>query len=149
LESTLAAAMREARVLVSAEPSGWRWGAIHRAFFQHPLSGLGTKDDQGFDVGDFPMGGDASTPMLATPRLLDARITHGASVRLIMNVGDWDRSLCINTPGQSGDPASKFYRNLAPLWAAGKYVPLLFSSSAIADATDAVIDLVPAGRATG
>ncbi len=60
-----------------------------------------------------------------------------------MDIGDWDRSLCINTPGQSGDPASKFYSNLAPLWARGFYVPLLFSKGAIETATDMVIDLLP------
>lgn len=67
-------------------------------------------------------------------------------VRLIMDVGDWDHSLCINTPGQSGVPDSKFYGNLAPQWARGSYVPLLFSKNAVEAETETVIDLVPSTR---
>lgn len=143
VERSLADALREAAELLGETPSHWRWGAIHQALFEHPLSGL--KDmTLRLDVGPFPMGGDSSTPMHAAPRLLDGRVTHGASVRLIMDIGDWDRSLCINTPGQSGDPRSKFYANLAPLWARGAYVPLLYGETAVEAATDTVIDLVPA-----
>ena len=142
-EGTLASAMQEARDLMGKKPSEWRWGAMHKALFQHPLSTL-ENSALDFDVGPFPIGGDSSTLMHAAPCLLDQRVTHGASVRLIMDIGDWDKSLCINTPGQSGDPASKFYGNLAPLWAKGFYVPLLFSKSAVEAATDMVIDLLPA-----
>jgi penicillin amidase len=142
-ERTLAAALQEATKLLGNEISKWRWGDIHQTLFQHPLSNL---EDvaRGFDVGPFPLGGDSSTPMHAAPRLLDCRVTHGASVRLIMDVGDWDRSLCINTPGQSGVPDSKFYGNLALLWATGSYVPLPFSQSAVEAATEIVLELVPA-----
>ena len=35
----------------------------------------------------------------------------------IFDVADWDRSLVINTPGQSGQPGSRFYGNLLRDWA--------------------------------
>jgi penicillin G amidase len=145
IERTLAAAMREAEELLGREPSQWRWGLIHQALFRHPLSDL-EDNTLDLDIGPFPLGGDSSTPMHAAPRLSDKRITHGASVRLIMDIGAWDRSLCINTPGQSGDPHSKFYANLAPIWARGSYVPLLFSKTAVEAATEMIIDLIPAAR---
>jgi penicillin amidase len=44
----------------------------------------------------------------------DFALTVGASFRMIVDVGRWDRSLAINTPGQSGDPGSPHYRDLAP-----------------------------------
>jgi penicillin amidase len=142
-ERTLAAALREATMLLGNDPAKWRWGQIHQALFTHPLGRL-EEIAPGFDVGPFPLGGDSSTLMHAAPRFLDRRVTHGASVRLIMDVGDWDRSLCINTPGQSGVPDSKFYGNLAPLWARGSYIPLLFSKSAVEAATETVLELEPA-----
>ena len=37
----------------------------------------------------------------------------------------------VNTPGQSGDPASAHYRDLAPIWAKGEYFPLVYSRSAV------------------
>ena len=32
--------------------------------------------------------------------------TSGASYREILDTGDWDHSLAVNTPGQSGQPGS-------------------------------------------
>ena len=54
-----------------------------------------------------------------------------ASYRQILDVSNWDRSLVIHTTGQSGLPFHKHYRDFAPLWARGEYVPLLFSRSAV------------------
>ena len=62
-----------------------------------------------------------------------------------MDVGDWDKSLCINAPGQSGDPGSAHYADLAPIWAKGDCVPLLFSAASIEAATETVIELHAAG----
>ena len=39
---------------------------------------------------------------------------------MVLDVGDWDNSRVINTPGQSGDPASPHYGDLFPLWAEGE-----------------------------
>ena len=82
------------------------------------------------DVGPLPKGGSGSTPMHTGYRPSDFRITHGASVRLVMDVGEWDNSVCINAPGQSGDPRSPHYGDLAPAWAKGEYVPMLYSARA-------------------
>ena len=64
--------------------------------------------------------------MNAAYRLSDFRVTTGASFRMVIDVGNWDNSRAINAPGQSGDPRSPHYGDLAPLWAAGEYVPLLY-----------------------
>ena len=69
----------------------------------------------------------------------------GASVRMVLDVGQWDNSMVINAPGQSDDPDSGHYRDLLPLWASGRYVPLLFSRSAVEQAAEEIIDLTPAG----
>ena len=44
----------------------------------------------------------------------------GASYREILDVADWDRSIATNTPGQSGQAASRYYANLLPMWANGE-----------------------------
>jgi penicillin amidase len=61
-----------------------------------------------------------------------------------MDVGAWDNSMAINTPGQSGDPFSPHYRDLFPLWAAGGYVPLRFSRAAVMGDAETVMTLTPA-----
>ena len=53
----------------------------------------------------------------------DFAATNGASFRMVLDVGDWDNSLVINSPGQSGDPASPHYGDLFPLWAEGRIRP--------------------------
>ena len=67
----------------------------------------------------------------------------GASVRFVVDVGNWDASVCINAPGQSGDPSSPHYRDLAPLWAKGEYVPFLYTDAAVEAAVDFRVELTP------
>jgi penicillin amidase len=71
-------------------------------------------------------------------------VAGGASVRMVLDVGAWDNSRVINTPGESGKPADAHYRDLFPLWAAGRYVPFVFSDAAVAAAAERVIVLDPA-----
>ena len=71
-------------------------------------------------------------------------MTNGASVRMVIDVGSWDESLVINTPGQSGDPESPHYGDLFPLWAEGRFVPMLFSREAVVAAATHAIELSPA-----
>jgi acyl-homoserine lactone acylase PvdQ len=55
----------------------------------------------------------------------------GASFREIIDLADWDRSVATSTPGQSGQPGSPHYGDLLPLWAEGRYFPLVFSREAV------------------
>jgi len=75
--------------------------------------------------------------------LILMRGERNASFRMVLDVGNWDASRAVNTPGQSGDPFSGHYRDLAPLWATGQYVPLLYSRAAVEAATAEAITLTP------
>jgi penicillin amidase len=55
----------------------------------------------------------------------------GATYRQIIDFADLDGSLVTNAPGQSAQPGSPFYDNLAEGWAVGDYFPLLFSRDAV------------------
>ena len=55
----------------------------------------------------------------------------GGSFRVMIDTGNWDNSFATNSPGQSGDPESKFYDNLYEDWANDVYFPLLFSKSKV------------------
>ena len=106
----------------------WRWGDLHIAEFKHPLS---TNDSRRavFDLKPVSRGGDGNT-VNATG---GARFTQrsGASFREILDLSDWDKSVAINVPGQSAQPGSTHYGDLLPLWAEGKYFPLLYSRERI------------------
>jgi len=67
----------------------------------------------------------------------------GASYRQIYDLGDWDRSVAINVPGQSGQLGSKHYDDLLPLWSSGQYFPLRHSRFAVDAVTEDVLILQP------
>jgi len=147
LLTTLSAAYRDCAERMGANDAKWQWGKIHHGFFEHAVSAVrDPKDKLSFNVGPLAKGGGDSTPMMAAYRPMDFRVTLGASVRIVIDVGDWDKSMWMNSPGQSGDPRSPHYNDLAPLWAKGKYVPMLYTRKAVEKALEARITLKPKGR---
>ncbi|MGV8935804.1 MAG: penicillin acylase family protein [Allorhizobium sp.] len=143
LLETLEAAFADCQARLGADPAAWRWGALHQALFEHATSRIKPKDAGAWNVGPLSVGGSRSTPMHAGYRMSDFGVNAGASVRLVMDVGDWDQSVCINAPGQSGDPASSHYGDLAQTWSRGDYVPMLYTDARIAEATACQITLLP------
>lgn len=146
LLGTLGAGWCDCAARLGDDPLGWRWGDLHRALFDHAASRVRPQPDAGWNVGPLGVGGSRSTPMNAAYRLSDFAVISGASVRLVMDVGDWDRSVWINVPGQSGDPRSTHYADLAGLWSQGGYLPLLYSRDAVDAATARRIRLVPGAQ---
>ncbi|NLS04212.1 penicillin acylase family protein [Rhizobium sp. P32RR-XVIII] len=144
LLSTLSAGFADCERRFRADPAAWQWGGLHKALFEHATSRIEAEGAITWNVGPLPTGGSRSTPMHAGYRMSDFGVSAGASVRLVMDVGDWDNSVCINTPGQSGDPRSPHYADLAEGWAKGRYVPLLYSGEKIAAETEHHILLLPA-----
>jgi penicillin amidase len=117
----------------------WYWGNVHIAEFKHQLPGKLTNNL--FDLPSVARGGDANT-VNATggPRY---KQTAGASYRQVLDLSDWDNSVAVNVPGQSGQPFSPHYGDLLPLWAEGKYFPLLFSRQKIEQHSRERLMLVP------
>ncbi|MEK9283053.1 MULTISPECIES: penicillin acylase family protein [unclassified Bradyrhizobium] len=144
LRDSLGAAIADVASKLGPDSSTWRWGRLHVAKFDHALIPLADKATATqLSVGPLAFGGAANVPRAATYRRADYRLISGASFRMVLDVGNWDASRTINTPGQSGDPFSGHYRDLAPLWATGQYVPLLYSRAAVEAATAEAITLTP------
>ncbi len=143
LSASLAAAWRECAALLGPDAGGWAWGRLHHALFEHPLRGF-AGDEATPDIGPLPIGGSSYSPMHTGYRPGDFRVTTGASVRVVVDVGGWDGSVWINAPGQSGDPRSRHYADLAQLWAAGGYAPMLYSRALVEPEIVDRIALTPA-----
>ena len=105
----------------------WRYGQPdykHATIF-HPLSRAAPADIAArLTVGPHPRGGNSYT--LNNTGGGDNQ-TSGASFRIIVDTGDWDRTVGSNSPGQSGDPDSPFYDNLFELWANDRFFPVFYS----------------------
>jgi penicillin G amidase len=131
LTSTLHAARAELGRRLGPDPGKWQWGRLHQIYFRHALDQRSTAAQELLDLPARPRPGDEFT-VDATGVSPDSwEQVEGASYREIIDLGDFDRSIAINTPGQSGEPASRHYRDLAPLWDAGQYFPLSYSSHAV------------------
>jgi penicillin amidase len=120
-------AIDAARAAMGPDPSDWSWGQLHQAHFRHMLSGVGSVGGA-FDLVPVARGGDATTVNNTGHGRLQV---HGASFRLVLDTADWDRSMMINVPGQSGQPGSAHYGDLLPLWARGEYHPMPFTRRAV------------------
>jgi penicillin amidase len=129
---TLAAAWAETSALLGDDPAAWAWGTLHQALLRHPLGArLGPEMARRLDIGPLPKSGSALTVNNNGYRPADFHVVHGVSWRMIADVGNWDGCRMINSPGQSGDPASPHYADHFPLWAREEYVPMLFSREAV------------------
>ncbi|GAB1341622.1 penicillin acylase family protein [Gemmatimonas sp.] len=123
--------------------AAWRYGdpKLHHSRIQHPLHALLPDSLQrAWSPGPLPRGGYANT-LLATSNADNQN--HGASLRVVIDVGNWDSAIVTNTPGQSGDPRSPFYANLFPRWAANLFAPLPYSTAAVNAQTVEVVVLTP------
>lgn len=143
LKDALSAAVAELTRKLGPDPEGWRWGqaGYHHALIRHPLgSAVDPATRARLEVGPHPRGGYAST-VQATGN--SDNQTSGASFRIIVDTGDWDRTVGMNTPGQSGDPDSPFYRNLFHDWARDRFFPVAYTRARVEEVTAEVIRLTP------
>ncbi len=112
LRSGLATAEKE---LGPPEGDGWLWERAHHANVFHllrlpALSAL-----------ELPVQGGPST-LSPSP----GRGTHGASWRMVVELGPEVRGWGTYPGGQSGNPASPYYLNRLPSWLEGSLDPVLF-----------------------
>lgn len=130
--------------LQGVDVSAWQWGKLQMNLNAHPFSDLVDSEMRAkLNVGPMSKGGSAYTPNQSTYRASDFLQTIGPSFRVIVDVGNWDNSRAVNLPGQSGDPDSPHYRDLAQMWLNGEYFPLLYTRASVEKATERCIHLVP------
>lgn len=128
LIKSLGEAVSDAKEKLGDDPAKWRWGALHVAPFTHALATDPARRAL-FNLPPVERGGDGNTVNSTSGP--GFRQNHGASFREILDLSDWDASVATNVPGQSGQPGSRHYGDLLPLWAEGKYFPLLYSKEKV------------------
>ncbi len=128
-------------------PSRWRWGHARKATLAHPMSRAPLLGGV-FNLGPFECPGDVNTVFQAGTVGDDPFGAPGVvpSLRMVLDVGDWDRSLFSLPGGQSGNPLSPHYRDLLPKWLKGTGVPIPWTPHAIQAATVETLTLNPASN---
>jgi penicillin G amidase len=139
LLGTLETAWKEMQKLQGADSTKWSWGEMHHVRFRHPLDQMPGAAAL-TDPSPVPRPGDEYTVNATGYYDSSFDQVSGASYREILDLSDWDHSLAVNVPGQSGQPASPHYSDLIGLWSEGKYFPLLYSREAVEkEATDKLV----------
>jgi penicillin amidase len=135
VREALARAVATARQRQGDDPADWELGRVQQELFKHPLAGLGPSYARAFNIGPYSGGSGPDAPDQARHDKLDFSRTHGATYRQVFDLADWDKGLATSAPGQSGQPGSPHYDDLAPLWNAGEYFPLAFSREKVEEVT--------------
>jgi penicillin G amidase len=115
--------------LEGPDPHKWSWSQLHVVRFRHPLDQA--KGAAFMNLGPVARPGDEETVNSTGYYGKSFEQVSGASYREILDVSDWDKTVAINVPGQSGQPGSTHYSDLLPIWAEGQYFPLYYSEAAV------------------
>lgn len=143
LLACLGRAVDELNDRLGADMDDWSYGQRKNKHITitHPMSNLVDKAmRQKINFGPVARGGYAET-VNATGN--DLNQTHGASFRILVDTEDWDKTLGINTPGQSGNPESTHYGDLFPIWAENSYFPVFFTREKIKTVAEGTTVLKP------
>lgn len=141
--ATLGDAVKELTSVLGNDQGHWSWGRLHVARAIHPLKArLRSVSEELMTVGPLPRGGSGDT-VGDTAYGPDFVQTSGSTFRVAIDVGDWDNSLAMNAPGQSGSMESPHCRDLFAPWARGESFPLLYTRKNIEAVAEKVIRLMP------
>ncbi len=121
---------------VSSSSNQWPWGRLHTAtFVSAPLGQSGIADMEALvNRGPFPADGGPSI-VNANSWSTDnpAAITGHPSMRMIVDLSDFDASQTVIPTGQSGHPGHRHYDDQIDLWLNGEYQPMWWSETAVTE----------------
>ena len=98
---------------LGSDRSQWRHSRVHTSDLPHRIA-------PAFDL-----------PSVERPGGFGSINATGANFRRIIDLANPNRSVASNAPGQSAQPGSPFYGNLAEHLGNGEYFPLLFTRDAV------------------
>jgi penicillin G amidase len=146
LREAMVQARDELTMIRSRDISGWHWGNIHRLTLVNPTlgrSGIGLVD-RIFNRGPVDVGGGGG---LVNATAWDAargyEVTAAASMRMVVDLADLDRSRWIQLSGNSGHAYHEHYADQLPLWADGRTLPWVFDGEAVGRSTEHTLTLRP------
>ncbi len=156
LEKAFAEGYADLEQRLGANADAWRYGALHTSTFREAtVGGSGIAPIEAlFNRGPFPTSGWGSI-VNATGSNLSCygrsedpcenpyAVTTVPSMRMILDVTNWDAGRMIHTTGQSGHPLSPHYIDMADPWRLIQFNAAPFSRPAVEAATVETLRLVP------
>ncbi|HEY1266643.1 MAG TPA: penicillin acylase family protein [Candidatus Binatia bacterium] len=137
--ASLAAAVADLTRRLGRDMSGWRWGDLHRLRLSHPFDDVRVIG-RWLSLAPVPTGGDGVTVNLGFFRRSHPYAhTVGASLRMVADLADAERTRFLILPGQSGHFLSPYYNDQLALWRSGKYLPVDSSEPTASDGASLIL----------
>ncbi|MGV9315442.1 penicillin acylase family protein [Streptomyces sp. NPDC003691] len=149
-DELFARAMEDARWELTAklgkDIDTWNWGRLHQLTLKNQT--LGTEGpgllQHLLNRGPWNLGGgEATVNATGWNAATGYNVVWVPSMRMVVNVGDWDKSRWINLTGASGHAYSAHYTDQTDKWAKGELLDWSFSKEAVEENTVDTLTLTP------
>ncbi len=110
--------IKRVRERYGLDQDAWRWGAVHRAHWRHPLS---AEERTWMDIGPEPIDGGVDTLRNTGTGQPPFAAGSGAEYRLVVDFARPDTFLAVQNIGNSGQPGTPHYADQFADWRAGRY----------------------------
>ncbi|MDX6294141.1 MAG: penicillin amidase [Kribbellaceae bacterium] len=134
LRAALVDARDEITKKMAREPENWQWGRLHKLTLTNQTlgkTGIGAIDKL-FNRGPYELGGGSSTvDATGWDAAKGYQVTATPSMRMVVDLSDFDKSRWINLTGVSGHAFSSNYTDQTDLFVRGKTLPWAFTRGAV------------------
>ncbi len=134
LREALVDGRSEITTRMARDPSGWQWGKLHKLTLTNQTlgkSGIGMVDKL-FNRGPYQLGGGSSTvDATGWDASVGYAVTATPSMRMVVDLSDFDKSRWINLTGVSGHAFTPNYTDQTDLWVRGETLPWAFTRGAV------------------
>ncbi|WBQ06710.1 penicillin acylase family protein [Kribbella sp. CA-293567] len=134
LRDALVKARAEITTKMARDPGSWQWGRLHKLTLTNQTlgkSGIGVVDKM-FNRGPYELGGGSSLVNATSwDASKDYTVTATPSMRMVVDLSDFDKSRWINMTGVSGHAYTSNYTDQTDLWVRGETLPWAFTRGAV------------------
>lgn len=149
-DQLLARAMEDARWELTAklgkDATSWSWGRLHQLTLKNQTLGTEGPGFLQFVLNRGPWnlgGGEGAVNATGWNAAGDYGVIWAPSMRMVVNVGDWDKSRWINLTGASGHAYSAHYTDQTDKWADGELLDWAYGKQAVQARTVDTLKLTP------
>ncbi|TQK45113.1 penicillin amidase [Streptomyces sp. SLBN-118] len=149
-DQLLARAMEDARWELTAklgkDATSWSWGRLHQLTLKNQTLGTEGPGFLQFVLNRGPWnlgGGEAAVNATGWNAAGGYSVIWVPSMRMVVNVGDWDKSRWINLTGASGHAYSAHYTDQTDKWADGELLDWAYGKQAVENKTVDTLKLTP------
>ena len=141
-------ARKEITSLMARDTDEWAWGRLHTVTLKNQT--LGTSGiapvEALFNRGPYEVGGGpAVVNAMAYDTTQGYTVTSAPTMRMVVDLGDLDRSRWVNQSGVSGHAFHANYVDQTELWVGNRTWPFVSTRAAVEGRTEQRLELLPGG----